>query len=139
MKCRASTKKWPARGNTEEEQLKIGEIEKAGDALFTTAQVEGLTVPALELRVEGPVDEALLEALKEGKLEIYGADGVKQGEYLGYQTVVRRSVVVAKVTDDQQELLRVQARLAAVQAEKEALEQENAALLYESLTGEETA
>ena len=121
------------------DKLKIGEIEKAGDALFTTAQVEGLTVPALELRVEGPVDEALLEALKEGKLEIYGADGVKQGEYLGYQTVVRRSVVVAKVTDDQQELLRVQARLAAVQAEKEALEQEDAALLYESLTGEETA
>ena len=121
------------------DKLKIGEIEKAGDALFTTAQVEGLTVPALELRVEGPVDEALLEALKEGKLEIYGADGVKQGEYLGYQTVVRRSVVVAKVTDDQQELLRVQARLAAVQAEKEALEQENAALLYDSLTGEETA
>lgn len=121
------------------DKLKIGEIEKAGDALFTTAQVEGLTVPALELRVEGPVDEALLEALKEGKLEIYGADGVKQGEYLGYRTVVRRSVVVAKVTDDQQELLRVQARLAAVQAEKEALEQENAALLYESLTGEETA
>ena len=121
------------------DKLKIGEIEKAGDALFTTAQVEGLTVPALELRVEGPVDEALLEALQEGKLEIYGADGVKQGEYLGYQTVVRRSVVVAKVTDDQQELLRVQARLAAVQAEKEALEQENAALLYESLTGEETA
>ena len=121
------------------DKLKIGEIEKAGDALFTTAQVEGLTVPALELRVEGPVDEALLEALKEGKLEIYGADGVKQGEYLGYQTVVRRSVVVAKVTDDQQELLRVQARLAAVQAEKEALEQENAALLYESLAGEETA
>ena len=79
------------------------------------------------------------DPLKEGKLEIYGADGVKQGEYLGYQTVVRRSVVVAKVTDDQQELLRVQARLAAVQAEKEALEQENAALLYESLTGEETA
>lgn len=117
------------------DKLKIGEIEKAGDALFTTAQVAGLTVPALELRVEGPVDEAL----KEDKLEIYGADGVKQGEYLGYQTVVRRSVVVAKVTDDQQELLRVQAELAAVQAEKEALEQENAALLYESLTGEETA
>ena len=121
------------------DKLKIGEIERMGDALFTTAQVEGLTVPALELRLEGPVDEAVLTALEEGKLEIYGADGVKQGEYLGYQTVVRRSVVVAKVTDDQQELLRVQARLAAVQAEKEALEQENAALLYESLTGEETA
>lgn len=121
------------------DKLKIGEIERMGDALFTTAQAEGMTVPALELRLEGPVDEALLAALEEGKLEIYGDDGVKQGEYPGYSTVVRRSVVVAKVSDDQQELLRVQAQLAAVQAEKETLEQENANLLYESLTGEVSA
>lgn len=118
------------------DKLKIGEIERQGDALFTTAQVEGLTVPALELRMEGPVDEQLLTALEEGKLEIYGADGVKQGEYPGYTTVVRRSVVVAKVSDDQQELLRVQAQLAEAQAKNEALEQENANLLYENLTGE---
>ena len=73
----------------------------------------------------------------EGKeLEIYGADGVKQGEYPGYATVVRRSDVVAKVSDDQQELLRVQAQLAEAQAKNEALEQENANLLYENLTGE---
>ena len=52
------------------DKLKIGEIERQGDALFTTAQVEGLTVPALELRMEGPVDEQLLTALEEGKLEI---------------------------------------------------------------------
>ena len=118
------------------DKLKIGEIERQGDALFTTAQVEGLTVPALELRMEGPVDEQLLTALEEGKLEIYGADGVKQGEYPGYTTVVRRSVVVAKVSDDQQELLRVRAQLAEAQAKNEALEQENANLLYENLTGE---
>lgn len=118
------------------DKLKIGEIERQGDALFTTAQVEGLTVPALELRMEGPVDEQLLTALEEGKLEIYGADGVKQGEYPGYTTVVRRSVVVAKVSDDQQELLRVQAQLEEAQAKNEALEQENANLLYENLTGE---
>lgn len=118
------------------DKLKIGEIERTGDALFTNAQVEGMTVPALELRLEGPVDEALLAALEEGRLEIYGADGIKQGEYPGYSTVVRRSVVVAKVTDDQKELLRVQAQLVAAQAEKQALEQENANLLYESLTGE---
>ena len=118
------------------DKLKIGEIERQGDALFTTAQVEGLTVPALELRMEGPVDEQLLTALAEGKLEIYGADGVKQGEYPGYATVVRRSVVVAKVSDDQQELLRVQAQLEEAQAKNEALEQENANLLYENLTGE---
>lgn len=118
------------------DKLKIGEIERMGDVLFTTAQVEGMTVPALKLRLEGPVDETLLTALEEGKVEIYGADGVKQGDYSGYSTVVRRSVVVAKVTDDQQELLRVQAQLAAAQTENEALEQENANLLYESLTGE---
>ena len=118
------------------DKLKIGEIERQGDALFTTAQVEGLTVPALELRMEGPVDEQLLTALEEGKLEIYGADGVKQGEYPGYTTVIRRSVVVAKVSDDQQELLRVQAQLEEAQAKNEALEQENANLLYENLTGE---
>ena len=118
------------------DKLKIGEIERMGDALFTTAQVEGLNVPALELRLEGPVDEAVLAALEKDKLEIYGADGIKQGEYPGYHTVVRRSVVVAKVSDQQQELLRVQAQLAAVQEEKEVLEKENANLLYESLTGE---
>jgi hypothetical protein len=73
----------------------------------------------------------------EGKeVEIYGADGAKQGEYPGYTTVVRRSVVVAKVSDDQQELLRVQAQLEEAQAKNEALEQENANLLYENLTGE---
>lgn len=121
------------------DKLKIGEIERQGDVLFTTAQVEGLTVPALELRLDGPADQTLLDGLKEGKLEIYGEDGVKQGEYAGYSTVVRRSVVVAKVSDEQQELLRLQAQLAAAQAENEALERENAGLLYESLTGEASA
>ena len=118
------------------DKLKIGAIERMGDVMFTTAQVEGMTVPALELRLDGPVDEELLNALEKGKLEIYGADGVRQGEYPGYGRVVRRSVVVAKVSDDQQELLRMQNRLAEMQARNEALEQENADLLYESLTGE---
>ena len=94
------------------DKLKIGAIERMGDVMFTTAQVEGMTVPALELRLDGPVDEALLNALEEGKLEIYGADGVKQGEYPGY------------------------GRVAEMQARNEALEQENADLLYENLTGE---
>ena len=42
------------------DKLKIGALRRNGDAMFTTAQVEGMTVPALELRMEGPVDRELL-------------------------------------------------------------------------------
>ena len=118
------------------DKLKIGALRRNGDAMFTTAQVEGMTVPALELRMEGPVDRELLDALAEGKLEICGADGVQQGEYLGYSRVLRCSVVVAKLSDTQQELADAKAALAEAQAENETLERENAALLYASLTGE---
>ena len=51
------------------------------------------------------------------------------GEHSGYHTVVRHSLVLAKVTDLQQELLDTRAALEQVEAE-------HAALLYESLTGE---
>ena len=47
------------------DKLKIGALRRNGDAMFTTAQVEGMTVPALELRMEGPVDRELLDALAE--------------------------------------------------------------------------
>ena len=112
------------------DKLKIGALRRNGDAMFTTAQVEGMTVPALELRMEGPVDRELLDALAEGRLEICGA------EYLGYSRVLRCSVVVAKLSDTQQELADARAALAEAQAENETLERENAALLYASLTGE---
>ena len=118
------------------DKLKIGALRRNGDAMFTTAQVEGMTVPALELRMEGPVDRELLDALAEGRLEICGAGGVRQGEYLGYSRVLRCSVVVAKLSDIQQELADARAALAEAQAENETLERENAALLYASLTGE---
>ena len=118
------------------DKLKIGALRRNGDAMFTTAQVEGMTVPALELRMEGPVDRELLDALAEGRLEICGADGVRQGEYLGYSRVLRCSVVVAKLSDTQQELADARAALAEAQAENETLGRENAALLYASLTGE---
>ena len=55
------------------DKLKIGALRRNGDAMFTTAQVEGMTVPALELRMEGPVDRELLDALAEGRLEVCGA------------------------------------------------------------------
>lgn len=114
------------------DKLKIGEIERVGDVLFTTAQAAGMTVPALELRLEGPVDEALLAQLEKGRLEIRDGSGVLLGSYTGYDTVVRRSVVVAKVSDAQKELEEARAQLAKLEAE-------NAALLYQNLTGEVSA
>lgn len=118
------------------DKLKMGNVVLGGSAYFTTAKVAEQSVPALELRVEGPVDEAALEAMKLGKLEIYGADGVLQGVHNGYNTVVRHSVLLAKVSDAQQQLAEAKAQLEALQNEKEALEREHAALLYTSLTGE---
>lgn len=118
------------------DKLKMGEVTLQGSVHVTTARFGEQSVPALELRVEGPVEEAALEAMKLGKLEIYGQDGVLQGVQKGYNTVVRHSVVLAKVSDTQQLLAEAKAELEALQAEKDALESEHAALLYTSLTGE---
>lgn len=104
------------------DKLKMGNAELLGSARFTTATVAGRSVPALELVVEGPVDQAALEAMAQGVLEIYGDDGLLQGTHKGYSMVARHSVVLAKVTDVQQELAEARAALAALQAEKEALE-----------------
>ena len=111
------------------DKLKLGQVELNGTVLSTVARVEGMSVPALELREEGPLDTAALTAAVENDLEIYGEDGVLQGTHAGYHTVVRHSLVLAKVTDLQQELLDTRAALEQVEAE-------HAALLFESLTGE---
>lgn len=111
------------------DKLKFGDLELEGTVLSTTARVEGMSVPALELRVEGPLDQAALEAVQKHELEIYGEEGQLQGTHAGYHKVVRHSLVLAKVTDLQQELLDTRAALEQVEAE-------HAALLYENLTGE---
>lgn len=118
------------------DKLKMGDVTLQGSVHFTTARVAEQSVPALELRVEGPVEAAALEAMKAGKLEIYGEDGVLQGSQTGYSTVVRHSVVIAKVSDVQQQLAEAKAQLEELQDEKNLLEAEHAALLYTSLTGE---
>lgn len=118
------------------DKLKMGQVTLKGSVHFTTARVAEQSVPALELRVEGPVDEAALAAMEQGELEIYGADGVLQGTHKGYSKVLRHSVIVAKVSDAQQQLADAKAELESLQAEQQALEQEHAALLYERLTGE---
>ena len=111
------------------DKLKMGDVALQGSVHFTTARVAEQSVPALELRVEGPLDTAALTAAVENNLEIYGEDGMLQGTHAGYHTVVRHSLVLAKVTDLQQELLDTRAALEQVEAE-------HAALLFESLTGE---
>ena len=42
------------------DKLKLGQVELNGTVLSTVARVEGMSVPALELRVEGPLDTAAL-------------------------------------------------------------------------------
>ena len=118
------------------DKLKMGSVELQGSVHFTDATVAGQSVPALELRVNGPVEESALAAMAQGRLEIYGENGLLQGEHTGYSTVVRHSVVLAKVSQERQQLAEAQWALEKLQAEKEVLEQENAALLYEHLTGE---
>jgi hypothetical protein len=61
---------------------------------------------------------------------------ILQGTQIGYNTVMRHSIVIAKVSDAQQQLAEAKAQLEALQAQKDALECEHAALLYASLTGE---
>lgn len=111
------------------DKLKLGSVELQGTAVSTVERIGGMSVPALELRVEGPVDETVLAAAAEHDLEIYGEDGVLQGAHSGYRTVTRHSLVLARVTDLQQELLDTRSAL-------EQVEREHAALLFESLTGE---
>ncbi|MBR5537480.1 MAG: hypothetical protein IKU58_06225 [Clostridia bacterium] len=111
------------------DKLKFGSLELQGTAMSTVAWVGGMSVPALELRVEGPLDGAALAAAAQNDLEIYGEDGTLQGTHSGYHTVTRHSLVLAKVTDLQQELMDTRTAL-------EQVEREHAALLFESLTGE---
>ena len=118
------------------DKLMFGETEVRGTAVSTTAEVNGRAVPALEIRVNGPVEQAALDAMAAGALEIRSADGVLQGSHSGYSTVVRHSVLLAKVTDDQKELAQTRKALAESEEKRAALEQENAGLLYHSLTGE---
>ncbi|MBQ7492137.1 MAG: hypothetical protein IJT76_06065 [Clostridia bacterium] len=126
------------------DKLKFGKQEIAGSVYSCSAKVGSRQVPALEIRLEGAADRALLTAMTENDLEIFDDAGEKQGEQSGYHTLVRHSVILAKVTPVEQELADTQEKLrrsvlenAALSKENAALEVENAALLFESLTGEE--
>lgn len=128
------------------DKLKFGKQEVAGSVYSCSAKVGSRQAPALEIRLEGPADAVLLKAMTENSLEIFDEAGEKQGEHSGYHTLTRHSVILAKVTEPEQELADVQEQLrlrllenAALNEENQALEAENAALLFESLTGEELA
>lgn len=116
--------------------LKFGETELRGSVTAVKTSLEGETVPGLELRIDGAVNEEGLKAMAENDLEIYDADGQLLGRQEGYTTVVRHTVVLAKLNGSQKDLAAARRSLARLEEEKTELERENAALLYENLTGE---
>ena len=52
------------------DKIKFGELELAGTVLSTVARVGEMNIPALEIRVEGPLDQAALDAAQASALEI---------------------------------------------------------------------
>lgn len=117
--------------------LKFGEWKLRGSAAASRATVDGQSVPALELRLEGPVTGEALEAMTAHELVICGEDGGELGRHSGYDTLVRHTVVLAKPDAGQKALAEAQRALLEAEREKAALERENAALLFANLTGEE--
>lgn len=111
------------------DKLRFGKTELRGTVHQSFAGVAGQQLPALELRLEGGVDAAALEAMQTCPLEILGQDGSVQGVHEGYHKLVRHSVLLARVDG-------VQRELEASRRECAALERENAALMLKVLTGE---
>lgn len=102
------------------DKLRFGQVELWGTVHQSTLRRDGRQVPALELRLEGGVDETALAAMQSCPLEILDGTEQVQGTHSGYTQLVRHSVLLAK-TDEAQQLAEMQQRCAA-------LEQENAAL-----------
>ena len=118
-------------------QLKFGDVTLEGEVFQTRAQAAGRSVPALEVRMKGAADETTLRAMEENDLEILDENGVREGLETGYRRVMRHSVVLARVTEAEEELILKTGQLREAQAENVRLEEENARLLFTMLTGEE--
>lgn len=107
--------------------LRFGTVELLGSAHQTTVRNGQRQVPALELRLAGPADQAALAAMQEHALEILDESGAVQGKHTGYTVLTKHSVVLAQADPDGQALEQANARYAALEAE-------HAALLFELLT-----
>lgn len=107
--------------------LRFGTVELLGSAHQTTVRNGQRQVPALELRLAGPADQAALAAMQEHALEILDENGAVQGTHSGYTVLAKHSVVLAQADPDGQALEQANARYAVLEAE-------HAALLFELLT-----
>lgn len=119
------------------DKLMFGGTELYGTVRSTTARVGARQVPALEIEPEGGLTAQELAAMTENDLRICDEAGEVQGVQEGYRTLIRHSVVLAKVTSAEAELAQAQDDLQEARRTNAALEQENARMLYEYLTGEE--
>ena len=76
--------------------LRFGTVELLGSAHQTTVRNGQRQVPALELRLAGPADQAALAAMQEHALEILDENGAVQGKHTGYTVLTKHSVVLAQ-------------------------------------------
>ena len=81
----------------------------------------GKTYPALRFEFEGAVSEEEIAALMSGSFEILDENGEVMGIHEGYNTLKSVSVVVGKITTDEQKIEELEATVAAAEAEKSAL------------------
>lgn len=101
--------------------LRFGTVELLGSAHQTMVRNGQRQVPALELRLAGPADQAALTAMQENALEILDENGAVQGTHTGYTVLAKHSVVLAQEDPDGQALAQANARYAALEAENAAL------------------
>ena len=118
------------------DRLKFGTYEVQGDVYQSSARVGARQVPALEIVIRDEISRDALTAMQQHDMVICGENGETLGTQRGYHSLMRHSVILAKVTDAEQELAEAQDALLEGERERRQLEAENAALLFENLTGE---
>ena len=81
----------------------------------------GKTYPALRFEFENEAPAEDVQALLSGSFEILDDNGEVLGVHEGYNTLKSVSVVVGKITTDEQKIEELEAAVAATEAEKSAL------------------
>lgn len=82
----------------------------------------GKSYPALRFEFTNEVTAEDIETLLSGTFEIINDNGEVLGTHEGYNTLKNISVVIGKVTTDEQHIEELEASLVAIQAEKDELQ-----------------
>lgn len=114
-------------------------------AVYDDIMMEGkYTFPALRFEFESGVTEEEIQSLVSGSFKILNDANEELGVHEGYNKLNKISVTIAKVTSAEQQVVELQSSLETVKAENsayqeeiQALEVENAELLFSSLTNED--